>query len=440
MSEPDSSSAAPRTITFRELGISPHILRSLDQNRLRVPTPIQAQAIPLAAVGSDLIGIAQTGTGKTMAFGIPTIQRLMLQGGKAIVLVPTRELAVQVKASIDTLAVPLKLATVLVIGGERMNRQIRELKEDWSLIVATPGRLNDLLDRKKVELSEVKVAILDEADRMLDMGFLPQIETILQRTPVERQTLLFSATMPAEIERLASQYQNEPQRIEVARAGSTADKVSQEIIVVPKHEKLAMLEKVLLEHRNSTSLIFVRTKLGVSDVIAHIRTLRIPALELHSDRSLRSRLFALDALRRKRTRVLVVTDIAARGLDVVHVGLVVNYDLPENAEDYVHRIGRTGRAGRSGVAISLAEPDQERLVHAINKVTSQELVPSERSTVGWSEFSGSKRGKGGRGGSRRRGPMKDAPAYQDFGTSISGPDGFSTMRSNKRRPKFFDND
>ena len=364
--------------SFHNLGIAPQILKSLDYYGFVTPTPIQRDSIPVVATGVDVIGIAQTGTGKTLAFGIPTIQQLMLQGGKALIVVPTRELALQVEESLSKILRPLHLFSVVLIGGEHISRQIRALKQGADIIVATPGRLNDHLNQKTVSLNEVRIVILDEADRMLDMGFAPQIAAIMSHVPKQRQTLLFSATMPDEILHMTALYQKEPVRVEVARAGTASAQITQELIIVPKPGKITMLQQLLAEREGST-LVFSRTKHGARQLTRALNDVGVKAQEIHSDRSLSQRRHALDSFKAGRCRVLVATDIAARGIDVTGIELVVNYDLPDNPDDYVHRIGRTGRAGALGHAISFATPDQGKEVRAIERLARVELPRSPHS-------------------------------------------------------------
>ncbi len=375
----DSTDApAASTESFNNLGIAPQILKTLDYYGYKIPTPIQRDAIPVVATGVDVIGIAQTGTGKTLAFGVPTVQRLMLQGGKALIVVPTRELAIQVEESLVKITRPLHLQTAVLIGGEHIGRQIRRLQMGIDIVVATPGRLNDHLKQGTIKLDTVRVVILDEADRMLDMGFAPQIAEIMNFVPKDRQTLLFSATMPDEILHMTKKYQKDPIRIEVARAGTANVQIEQELIIVSRAEKQNMLETLLNTFKGSV-LIFSRTRHGASNLTRALRAGGHQAMEIHSDRSLGQRRQALDSFKSGRARILVATDIAARGIDVTGIELVLNYDLPDNADDYIHRIGRTGRAGATGHAISLASPDQAKEVRAIERLMRITLPRSEHS-------------------------------------------------------------
>jgi len=349
---------------FSDIGVSPDILKILDKLSLTSPTPIQKQAIPVALKGTDIVGIAQTGTGKTFAFGIPIIQKLLSSSGQALVLVPTRELALQVNESIRKLADRLNITTIVLIGGENISRQLFELKRRPRLIIATPGRLIDHLKRKSIKLDQIKTLVLDEADMMLDMGFLPQIEEILRSVPKERQTMLFSATMPVLIANLATKYLKLPIRIEVAPQGTIVKNVTQEMIVLEAKDKMKYLEKIIKENEGSI-LIFVRTRYGVKNIAKKLISNGHKATEIHSDLSQGQRKRALDSFKSGRSRIMVATDVAARGLDVKGIELVINYDLPDSSSDYVHRIGRTARAGKKGKAISLATPSQLKNIKAI---------------------------------------------------------------------------
>jgi ATP-dependent RNA helicase RhlE len=419
--------------SFHGLGIAPQILRSLDHQGFKTPTPIQRDAIPIAAIGQDLIGIAQTGTGKTMAFGIPLAQQLMLQGGHALILVPTRELAFQVAESLAKITRPLNLRMAVLVGGELMYRQLRILKKnDPDIFIATPGRLNDILRRKRISLEKVRIVVLDEADRMLDMGFMPQIDEVMEYVTTERQTMLFSATMPAPIVKLADRYLKNPQRVEVAPQGSAAEQVSQELVVAPRDLKMDLLASVLREYPTGPVLIFSRTKEGAATLTKAVRRMGYTAAELHSERTLPQRRQALSDFKNGRSRVMVATDIAARGIDVTGISLVVNFDLPENAEDYVHRIGRTGRAGKGGSAISFATPEQGKEVRSIERLIRRSIPRSDRTSFVLQDSLVMPRG--GRGGGRRNGNgrgqrQESEPVF----TNISGPVGFTGPRSLRKR-------
>ncbi len=380
-------------ISFDNLGIAERLLHCLNKNGYVSPTPIQHQAIPVALKGKDLVGIAQTGTGKTLAFGIPMLQQIASLKGKGLVLLPTRELAVQVEESLHRIGQEFGLRTAVLIGGDSMGRQLSSLRKNPHIIIATPGRLNDHLDRKTVDLSDVRVLVLDEADLMFDMGFLPQIEKIIEKTPKSRQTMLFSATMPDEIIKLAKKHLESPLRIEVAFAGKTADGVDQEIIVIRKEDRFDQLEKILGENDGSV-LVFCRTKRGVHGVAAKLKDLGFLAGEIHSDRSQAQRQQALNAFKQGKIRILVATDIAARGIDVSGIQLVINYDLPEDKADYVHRIGRTARAGATGKAISFACPDQMGDIREIERLIKKSIPTTKLAKTVDEEFRAPRRSSG----------------------------------------------
>jgi ATP-dependent RNA helicase RhlE len=367
-----NASLMPNKASFEGLGIAPKLLEIINKLNFTVPTPIQFQSIPIAITGKDVMGIAQTGTGKTMAFGIPMIQRLAQNKGRGLIVLPTRELALQVNEALMKIGKPLGLKTAIVIGGEAMSKQLRSLRQNPHIIIGTPGRINDHLEQKTLNLSNVTILVLDEADRMLDMGFEPQIKKILAKVPTVRQTMLFSATMPDQIVKIATNYMSQPLRVEVAPAGSTAKDVTQEVYFVKKEKKLSLLSKILGEHKGSV-LIFTRTKFGAKKIAQSVRNMGHSASEIHSNRSLGQRKEALEGFKIGRYRILAATDIAARGIDVTGIELVLNYDLPENPEDYVHRIGRTARAGLSGKAVSFATPDQRYDVRSIERLIKLSL-------------------------------------------------------------------
>lgn len=355
--------------SFGGLGIAPKLLDILASKNFNTPTPIQERTIPVAIEGKDLVGIAQTGTGKTLAFVIPLLQRLaqMNNGSTGLILVPTRELALQVDETVRLVGGPLGVKTAVVIGGASMYAQTQQLRRNPNIIIATPGRLIDHLAQKSVNLGPVRIVVLDEADRMLDMGFAPQINKILPLLKKEKQVLLFSATMPDQIVKIANQYMQLPLRVEVARAGTAAEKVIQELFFVNKPTKTQLLASLLNQYRG-TVLVFVRTKHAAHRLTRDLNLLSFTTAEIHGDRSLSQRKEALAGFKTGRYRVLVATDIAARGIDVTGIELVINFDLPTNPEDYVHRIGRTGRAGMAGRAISFATFDQRNEVRIIERL------------------------------------------------------------------------
>jgi ATP-dependent RNA helicase RhlE len=366
----------PKNLGFSGLGIAPIFLEVLARLNYKNPTPIQQQAIPIAIEGKDVVGIAQTGTGKTLAFGIPMIQRLNQIKGKGLVVLPTRELALQVDEALRQIGVGLGLKTAVLIGGMPIGPQKQAIARNPHIIIATPGRLNDHLGQKTVRLDNTRIIVLDEADRMLDMGFAPQIQKIFRALPSDRQVMLFSATMPAEIMKLATSHMKLPIRVEVAPSGTTVERVTQEIFIIPRESKTRLVEKLLGQYKGAT-LIFTRTKYGAKKLTRAIRDIGHTAVEIHSNRSLNQRREALQGFKLGKYRVLVATDIASRGIDVVGIELVINYDLPGSSEDYVHRIGRTARAGAGGNAISLVTPEERGELRAIERLVRKNLPISK---------------------------------------------------------------
>jgi ATP-dependent RNA helicase RhlE len=407
--------------SFHDLDLHPRILEVLDRLRFTIPTPIQQQAIPVGLDGDDIIGIAQTGTGKTLAFGLPIIQRFVNSGGKgcgrALIILPTRELALQVDESLQNVGRAFRLKTAVLIGGAPMRPQQADLRANPDIIIATPGRLIDHLQQRTVDLRTVDVLVLDEADRMLDMGFAPQIKQILREVPDERQTMLFSATMPDDIVKIANNHMRHPVRVEIARAGTVAEHVTQELFIVPQDEKNDLLTKILYEYTGST-LVFARTRSRAKRIARFVRNLGHTSAEIHADRTLSQRRAALDGFKSGEYRILVATDIAARGIDVTGIELVLNYDLPDSAEDYVHRIGRTGRAGLTGHAISLAAPDQASDVRDIEKLIRGELSLSQYSEHAFEAPSRTGRGSA-RGGSSRSSNRPAPTRHREQGPSHS---------------------
>ncbi len=366
--------------TFSQFKLPSSVEKALAAIQFNTPTPIQAQAIPIALTGQDLVGCAQTGTGKTAAFCIPILTRLLASPKKcALVLVPTRELAVQIDAFWRDLTKSIpQMRSAVIIGGASMQPQIRALRAQPRFIVATPGRLVDHLNRRTVQLAGVEALVLDEADRMLDMGFAPQLGEILKHLPKQRQTLLFSATWAPELDRLAKKYLHNPARTSVGTVSRTSEQVSQELVMTTVQKKNeALLD--LLNQRPGSILVFTRTKSRTDRVARYLSSYGVEVNRLHGGRSQGQRNSALNAFRNGQIRVLVATDIAARGIDVAEIAHVVNYDLPQSSEDYVHRIGRTGRAGRTGQAVSLITPEDRSQWREIAKLLERtgSKVPSQ---------------------------------------------------------------
>ena len=368
--------------TFAELGLAPDILRALDEMGYATPTPIQAQVIPLALQGGDILGAAQTGTGKTAAFALPLIQRLLpfANNGtspakhpiRALILTPTRELAIQVEEAVQAYTKHVPLRSLVVYGGVNINTQIPILKTGVEILVATPGRLLDHVQNKTLSLSQVNTLVLDEADRMLDMGFMPDLKRIVALLPAQRVNMMFSATFPEEIRKLADSILNTPTFIEVAR-NATAVTVTQVVHPVHHERKRQLLAHLIKSRDLRQVLVFTGTKLGCNRLANELNKAGIHADAIHGDKTQQERIKALDAFKAGSIRVLVATDVAARGIDIEALPFVVNYDLPHNAEDYVHRIGRTGRAGASGEAISLVSEVETRYLKDIEKLIGRDI-------------------------------------------------------------------
>lgn len=373
-------------MSFSTLGLSNEIVRAVTERGYTTPTPIQAQAIPAVLSGGDLLAGAQTGTGKTAGFTLPILHRLTQSAApvpttgrapiRALVLVPTRELALQVEESVRDYGKYLKLQSMIMIGGVNINPQITRLKTRVDILVATPGRLLDHVQQKTVDISKVEILVLDEADRMLDMGFIRDIKKILALLPKTRQNLLFSATFSDEIKLLADNLLNNPAMIEVARRNATADTVSHMVHPVDRARKAQLLAHLIKQHNWSQVLVFTRTKHGANKLAEYLNKEGITSLAIHGNKSQSARTHALAEFKTGDLQVLVATDIAARGIDIIDLPHVVNFELPHVAEDYVHRIGRTGRAGATGDAVSLVCVDELKLLTAIERLIKRD-IPSE---------------------------------------------------------------
>jgi len=366
--------------SFVSLGLSEPILRALEARDYVTPTPIQAQAIPHLLQGKDLLGIAQTGTGKTAAFALPMLQRLaaanrrpMPRMPRSLVLAPTRELATQIADSFEAYGRHLGIRGTIVFGGVGQNPQVQALRRGVDILVATPGRLLDLIEQRHCDLSAVEILVLDEADRMLDMGFLPDVKRILATLPKDRQSLLFSATMPADITALANRFLRDPVRVEVTPPAKTADRIAQSVWFVTKAGKRDLLADLLADPAFERVLVFTRTKHGADRVVKHLHSVDIRAHAIHGNKSQNNRERALDDFRSGKAHVLVATDIAARGIDVPEITHVINFDLPNVSESYVHRIGRTARAGRDGIAISFCDGEEREYLRDIEKLIKQKI-------------------------------------------------------------------
>src|SRR3569832_53888 len=370
-------------MTFDELKLAPAILKAVREQGYETPTPIQAQAIPGVLAGHDILGGAQTGTGKTAAFTLPMLHKLATGKGKvnkfgkdgiaALVLTPTRELAAQVEESIRTYGKYLPLHSTVIFGGVGMNPQIDRIKRGVDILVATPGRLLDLQQQGHLDLSTVEILVLDEADRMLDMGFLPDVKKILALLPREKQSLLFSATFSDDIRELANGLLKSPQSIQVTPRNTTVQRITQTIHPVGRSKKKALLTHIINEHNWSQVLVFTRTKFGANNVAEHLHKHGITAMALHGNKSQTARTQALAGFKSGDIRALVATDIAARGIDIDDLPHVVNYEIPNVPEDYVHRFGRTGRAGAEGAAVSFVCLDEEGFMQEIERFTKQRI-------------------------------------------------------------------
>lgn len=367
---------------FSQLDLEPAILKALQATGYEEPTPIQEQSIPLVLAGKDLLGTAQTGTGKTAAFAVPILQKLdeetrdarpARRAVRALVLSPTRELAIQIKESFDLYGRFLRLKNTVIFGGVSQVPQASRLREGIDILIATPGRLLDLMNQKIVDLSHVSYFVLDEADRMLDMGFIHDVHKIVDTLPQKRQTLLFSATMPPDIRKLADKLLTEPSRVAVAPVSSTAETVEQKLYFVDKKNKKNLLVHLLETGDMESVLVFSRTKHGANKIVEYLEKSGIRSKAIHGNKSQSARQQALQEFKSRKIHVLVATDIAARGIDVTELSHVLNYDLPNEPETYVHRIGRTGRAGQSGIALSFCDEEEHGYLKDIEKLTGQHI-------------------------------------------------------------------
>ena len=396
-------------MTFDKLGLRPALLARLAEQNLNTPTPIQTRAIPEAMQGHDVLGLAQTGTGKTLAFGLPIADALLGQAAKcepkstrALILAPTRELAKQITDNLQMILKDAHLRVGLVVGGASINAQTQRLQRGAHILVATPGRLIDLLDRGAISLAKTEYLVLDEADQMLDLGFIHALRKIAKLLPPKRQTLLFSATMPKLMDEIAASFLSDPVRIEVTPPGKTADKVDQSIYFVDPAEKPSKLIDLLDDHRNDLALVFTRTKYGADKLTKKIDQAGFAVSAIHGNKSQGQRNRALTEFKEGKIRVLVATDVAARGIDIPDVRHVYNFEMPNVADNYVHRIGRTARAGKDGRAVSLCAPEEMGELRDIEKVIGQQIE-----TAGGTRPEGRtpkpKSGGRGRGGNRGRG-------------------------------------
>ncbi|HEX8936928.1 MAG TPA: DEAD/DEAH box helicase [Sphingomicrobium sp.] len=366
-------------MTFADLGLSDELLRAVNDSGYDEPTPIQRAAIPSVLMGKDLIGIAQTGTGKTAGFVLPMLD--ILHHGRAralmprsLILEPTRELAMQVSENFDKYGKYHPLSMALLIGGVQMGDQVKALEKGVDVLIATPGRLMDLFQRGKILLTGCKLLVIDEADRMLDMGFIPDIEEICSKLPKSRQTLLFSATMPPPIQKLAAKFLTDPKRVEVARPATANVNIEQRLVEVSADKKKDILKELLRADEFKNAIVFCNRKTTVRELTSSLRRAHLQAGQIHGDMDQSQRIAEFDRFKRDEINILVASDVAARGLDVKGVSHVINFDVPWQPDDYVHRIGRTGRAGATGIAVTLATKADGELVERIEKLTGQKIA------------------------------------------------------------------
>ena len=411
---------------FQSLGLTGRILTALTKAGYTAPTPIQAQSLPLVIQGRDIVGLAQTGTGKTLAFAAPILDRLSrnagpapVRGARVLVLAPTRELAGQIAKSFETYGAGLNLRIVMVCGGAKIGGQIRQLERGAHVLVATPGRLIDLMEQRAVSLDKVDTLILDEADQMLDLGFIHALRAIAKNVPSKRQTLFFSATMPKAVESLAATFLRNPAEVSVTPPATTAGRIEQQICFVEQAEKLSLLVEKIRDPALRSAIVFTRTKHGADGVVKRLAKADIDSVAIHGNKSQAQRQKALDAFKAGRVPILIATDIAARGIHVDGLTHVINYDLPDVPEQFVHRIGRTARAGNSGVAISFCSKDERPMLRAIEKLTGLKLAPKgevlpdepiRRPGKPQGNRNGNGNGNGGRSGGRQGAPQGERKA------------------------------
>jgi ATP-dependent RNA helicase RhlE len=445
-------------MSFENLNLIEPILKALKAEGYTTPTPIQEQAIPFILQHRDLLGCAQTGTGKTAAFAIPILQLLHedrlkhkeQKTIKALILTPTRELAIQIAESFTAYGKNTGLKNLVIFGGVSQGPQTDALRRGVDILIATPGRLLDLMNQRFVHLEHIKMLVLDEADRMLDMGFVHDVKKIIAKVPANRQTLFFSATMPKEIQSLADSILQKPAKVEVAPVSSTADTIQQSVYYVEKGDKRLLLNHILKDKNIKTALVFTRTKHGADKVVKDLVRAGITAEAIHGNKSQNARQRALTNFKNRTTRVLIATDIAARGIDIDELTHVINYELPNVPETYVHRIGRTGRAGASGIAFSFCDEEEIEFLRDIHKLIAKEIPVEEahpyplnmqamteklmsKSKGGSSKSSGSSSNRGGGGGNRRPGAGGRPGGHRSGTSSGNSRAGGSSGLSGARR-------
>lgn len=433
---------APSLNAFETLGIGKKLAGKLADQGLSEPTPIQSEAIPIILSGRDVMGLAQTGTGKTLAFGLPIIDALLSKGSapqsktvRALVLAPTRELAKQIQVNLKLFQGGGHLKINMVVGGVSLGPQRKALARGTDILVATPGRLIDLLEQEALTLAQTHHLVLDEADQMLDMGFIHALRQIAKLLPSDRQTLLFSATMPKLMEELAATYLNHPRKVQVSPPGKAADKITQSVHYVAKAAKAELLVELLGAHRGDLSLIFTRTKHGAEKLRKLLESKDIPAGSIHGNKSQNQRDRALEAFKSGQIAVLVATDVAARGIDIPDVGFVYNFDLPNVPENYVHRIGRTARAGKDGAAITLCAPDEMGLLRDIEKLIKKEIgVASGRRWSGPEPDTSPSKAKPKKSSGRRRKSAKSRTSQAAKGQGNAAPKDPANKTAANKKP------
>jgi ATP-dependent RNA helicase RhlE len=421
---------------FESLGLSSSLLSAIKDNGYEAPTPIQQKAIPLILDGQDLMGLAQTGTGKTAAFGLPLIERLLAEprraapkGTRALILAPTRELVNQIAKNLISFLKTTPLRVTSVVGGVSINGQVKRMSKGTDILVATPGRLLDLVDRNAVDLGSASYLVLDEADQMLDLGFIHALRKIAGLVAKDRQTLLFSATMPKQINELAQSYLTDPARVEVSPVGRTADKVRQKVHFMDSKAKTGFLIDVLSDQPDDMSLVFCRTKHGAERLMRKMAQAGIAAGSIHGNKSQNQRERAIKELRSGDIKVLVATDVAARGIDIPGVSHVYNFELPEVAEAYVHRIGRTARAGADGDAVALCAPEEIGLFRQIEKLIGIDIEVASGEAPPLSAAKSAKRGKNNKSGGGGK------PRFQKAAGAGDNDNGRRFAKNRRRRPQ-----
>ena len=427
------------TPSFDLLGLAEPLRLALKAEKYLTPTPIQVQAIPILTKGDDLLGVAETGSGKTAAFALPLLHNLFLDDGprvpgapRALILAPTRELAGQIGDRIRAYGRHLKLRSAVIFGGVGQGQQVKALKAGVDILVATPGRLLDLCNQRHVRLDKVQILVLDEADRMLDMGFIHDVRKIVGFCPKKRQTLLFSATMPPSIAKLAHDILRDPVRVDISPARVAVDRIEQRVYFIGANDKRTLLTELLKAPAMGQAIVFTRTKRGADRVCRHLTQNGLTATALHGNKAQNARVRALDSFRAGRVRVLVATDIAGRGIDIPGISHVINYELPNEPESYVHRIGRTARAGAKGIALSLCDPSERAYLKAIERLTRSDVEVMEHHLADTRDAPATEPKRGGASGSpakRRRRPRGRRPSGASATHASKSPNAHRRMEA-----------